>query len=187
MVYQQTTSSQYRVPISASPLPLFIAKNRGKPAQYPGSFKLNGKVSTSSSGRNNYEYIYEATCFVDTNVTLHQVHVVGYSANQGDKAEVSIKQDNNNLHTKSYTHSAAELDTFDSEKAVSFDIPGVKIKQGNFVVRYKFRRRNSYSVDSSRHVLTYSPSWQKESDGHVEWWCKSSSTPFYGLQFTTDS
>ena len=138
MVYQQIVSSQHRVSISASP---FITQNRGKPAHYPVSFKLNGKVSTSTIGRNNYEYTYEATCLVDANVTVHQVHVVKYNVDDGDTAEVSIKQDNRYLHTKTYTYSTRwmfresrrsgaashpELDTFDNEKAVSFNIPGVK-------------------------------------------------------------
>ena len=195
MVYQQMLSSQHRVSISASP---FIAQNRGKPAQYPVSFKLNGKTSTSSSGRSNYEYTYEATCLVDANVTLHQVHVVKYNVDDGDTAEVSIKQNNRYLHTKTYTYNTRtmfwvsrdyggaghpELDTFDNDKSVSFNIPGVKITEGDFIIRLKFQKRNSYD---SRPVLTYSPFWQRKSDGYVEWWCKISITPFYGLQFTTN-
>ena len=208
MIYQRIITSQHRGSTSASPLLPFIAENRGKPAQYPVSFKLNGNISTSSSGRNSGNrnaYTYEAICLVDANVTLHQVHVVKFNVDDGDTAEVSIKQDNRYLHTKTYTRGTrvrddwpywwsavpsagasgdpSELDTFDNEKAVIFHVPGVKINQGDFVFRFTFQKRNS---DANHHVLIYSPSWQRKSDGYVEWWCKSSSTPFYGLQFTTN-
>ena len=189
LVLQQIISSQNRAPTSKSPQSPFIATSRGTPVQYPVNFKLNGRISTVY--RKTKEYTFpEVTCLVNANVTLHKIHVVKFTGYSDDKVEVSVKQDFRYLHTETYYYNNArargppKLDTFDNEKAVSFDFPGVKIKQGHFVLRFKYR--NKSSNDWSRPVLTYSPSWQKTSAAYVEWWCKTKKTPFYGLQFRID-
>ena len=180
LIYQQILAT---TPPPQSP---FKSLNRGKPVYFPGDLILNSRNNQTRSASLKSHLRYSPSCFVNRNIILFKLHLLTpYS--DASTTKITVEQNKKKLYNRTFGPASAnppERNHFGDNAVVSFIFnDSVHIDAGYFTVSFNTRQPKGYKLSS----FEYSPGWQNQQNGKVEWWCDTNESPFYGFQYIYNS